>query len=486
MPNQLPDRPNLDHLKSQAKRLLDDYLAEDASAVERVRLGFPNPPKDMGLQTAQTVVAREYGFMSWDALKRHVEGITIDPLAATVNGLWATGPSDAIPTDAPIGDDPALRLMRGELPDIDPIGRFGPKNAPPLIYVCYSKLNRHRDYREQLAVVAAKLIQRGADPNTFYHEVGWEEHPFSALYGASGRVNSAPLTKVLLDAGANPNDNETVYHVTEWRDHDCLRLVMAAGGDPTIGNGFARMLDHDDFEGLEIMLEPGWKPSAEVLVHALARGRSWRFIERLIEAGADPLRRDYRGFNALEMAWASGQIETARKLEERYPDLLSPAGLVMRAAALHEATDLRPATRVEDGWALTLAAERGDVRAVEILLGAGFDTEGWDPYHTDKLALHCTGWSAQPETMALLIAAGADVNKKDPMYGGTPMGWLLHGSMHRPNDRVVACAALLLDAGLRMRTVSTPDEPAYVANFGNDALRAYLITRGGIPADPSK
>ena len=485
MPNQLPDRPNLDHLKSQAKHLLEGYIAQDPEAQSRVALGFPNPPKDFGLQTAQTVLAREYGFMSWDALKRYVEGIEIDPAKAAIDFLWAVGPMDIVPDTAPQVDHPAVRLMCGELPDIDPVAPLGPREVAPLVYVCYSKLNRNPEYREKLAAVAAQLIASGADPNSGYIEPAYPDNAFSVLYGAAGRVNSAPLTKVLLDAGANPNDGETVYHCCEWRDHDCLRMVMDAGGNPVLGNGFNHMLDWDDFEGLEILLAPGWKPTPDVLIHALARGRTWKFVERLIEAGSDPLERDHRGFNALEMAWAAGLVDIAQKLEDRYPDALSDAAKVMKSAALHQPTSLRPETRLEDGWAVMLAAERGDVEALKILLDAGFDPEGWDPYHTDKLALHSTGWHAQPATMAMLIEAGADVNKKDPMYGGTPMGWLLHGSMHRPDDRVLACAALLLNAGLRMRTVATPDEPAYVANFGSDALREYLIRPGGIPAEPS-
>ena len=54
----LPPRPNLDHLKRQAK--------------ERLRL----EPQIGRLRDAQRVIAQEYGFDSWDALRQHVESRT--------------------------------------------------------------------------------------------------------------------------------------------------------------------------------------------------------------------------------------------------------------------------------------------------------------------------------------------------------------------------------------------------------------------------
>jgi hypothetical protein len=58
MSRQLPSRPNLDHLRKQAKVLL-------ATA----RLQHPS----WQLADAQFAVARDYGFASWPALKAHVD-----------------------------------------------------------------------------------------------------------------------------------------------------------------------------------------------------------------------------------------------------------------------------------------------------------------------------------------------------------------------------------------------------------------------------
>lgn len=37
----------------------------------------------------------------------------------------------------------------------------------------------------------------------------------SALYGAAGVAHDPELTRILLGAGADPNDGESVYHSTE-------------------------------------------------------------------------------------------------------------------------------------------------------------------------------------------------------------------------------------------------------------------------------
>lgn len=60
MSRELPARPNLDHLKKQAKDLLRERQVQDPSAQ---------------LADAQHALARDYGFASWPKLKAHVESI---------------------------------------------------------------------------------------------------------------------------------------------------------------------------------------------------------------------------------------------------------------------------------------------------------------------------------------------------------------------------------------------------------------------------
>ena len=62
-PLSLPDNPNLDWLRKQAKRRLAE-LRESNPAAQ--------------LAEAQFDLAKQYGFSSWRALKAHVDSLTVD------------------------------------------------------------------------------------------------------------------------------------------------------------------------------------------------------------------------------------------------------------------------------------------------------------------------------------------------------------------------------------------------------------------------
>ena len=77
----LPPNPSLEHLKSQAKKLLKAYRAGTGDANDRIRSFFPRlsdatdakiQQAEFGLQDAQFVIAREYGFENWAQLKQRV------------------------------------------------------------------------------------------------------------------------------------------------------------------------------------------------------------------------------------------------------------------------------------------------------------------------------------------------------------------------------------------------------------------------------
>ena len=54
----------------------------------------------------------------------------------------------------------------------------------------------------------------------------------SALYGACGVANHAGMTELQLDAGADPDDDESLYHACEHFDTTCQELLHARGADP--------------------------------------------------------------------------------------------------------------------------------------------------------------------------------------------------------------------------------------------------------------
>jgi Lon protease-like protein len=80
MKKTLPARPNLEHLKAQAKDLLQAAHRADATALERIQRELPaaraaGESVKLALHDAQSVIAREYGFASFAELRKHVLAI---------------------------------------------------------------------------------------------------------------------------------------------------------------------------------------------------------------------------------------------------------------------------------------------------------------------------------------------------------------------------------------------------------------------------
>ena len=67
--SQLPDRPDLDQLRRQARELLRAASAGDVHALSRIGA----VSEQVTLSVAQLAVAREYGFPSWPALRTEAE-----------------------------------------------------------------------------------------------------------------------------------------------------------------------------------------------------------------------------------------------------------------------------------------------------------------------------------------------------------------------------------------------------------------------------
>lgn len=91
MPRQLPARPNLEHLKSQAKDLLDGHRRGEADAFARIRTSVPAfaamsdeqlARAPFALHDAQSAIAREYGLVSWAELRIQVAALTAEPAMA--------------------------------------------------------------------------------------------------------------------------------------------------------------------------------------------------------------------------------------------------------------------------------------------------------------------------------------------------------------------------------------------------------------------
>src|SRR5260370_12467868 len=94
MSRDLPAKPNLEHLKKQAKELLHDFQQGAPDVIERFRsITSLSAPATAKLADAQHVLARDYGFASWPKLKEHVESL-VRVLAPAEQLSAAVSPSD--------------------------------------------------------------------------------------------------------------------------------------------------------------------------------------------------------------------------------------------------------------------------------------------------------------------------------------------------------------------------------------------------------
>ena len=125
-----------------------------------------------------------------------------------------------------IGTDPLLACATGDVPrvraatdrDASWVNRpGGPLNMPPLVAVTHSGLARLAGWSARLLRCTELLLGAGADPNQSWVDPAFPAHPLSALYGAAGKLHHDAMTRALLDAGATPNDGESLYHAVEKR-----------------------------------------------------------------------------------------------------------------------------------------------------------------------------------------------------------------------------------------------------------------------------
>jgi len=89
----LPERPDLDQLRRRAKELRRSVLAGDDDAIGRLRRYADVDPATVTLSTAQLVIAREFGFVSWPRLTQALKTGPGEPSVAARLGTGSREPS---------------------------------------------------------------------------------------------------------------------------------------------------------------------------------------------------------------------------------------------------------------------------------------------------------------------------------------------------------------------------------------------------------
>ena len=343
----------------------------------------------------------------------------------------------------------------------DPNEPGGPRAWAPLVYVCHSCFAS--------AELAQALLRRGADPNaSFVNEHG----RMSALYGAAGIAHDPQLTRLLLEAGADPDDGESLYHATEAEDPACLALLLGHGAQPNGTNALAHALDEERLEHVRLLLDAGADPNeGALLAHAVRRGRGTEFLALLADRGAEldrPGGETWRGRVPLrtpyQHALLRNRAEEARLLAGQGAATdVAAADLAVAAVARGERPEapLPDALDPDPQEVLILAALRGELDAVVDAVGPDFaGVVGGSP---NGSLLHHAAWVGSPDVVRRLLARGAEANPATA--SGTPLAWAAHGSgAHAlPGRDYVAVAEALVAAGneIEPELVTVAEGPLY-------------------------
>jgi ankyrin repeat protein len=399
MPTPLPESPNLDWLRKQAKRRLDELQRSQPSAQ---------------LADAQYALAREHGFSSWRALKAHVDSLALDGQLV-----------DA----AKAGKIDFLRASLDRHPE-----KVHLRTQP------YEWTLLHlAAHNGQLAIVDL-LLARGLDVNTL--EKGDDTTP---MHWAAAAGHEAVVRR-LADAGGDvighgdDHELEVIGWASCWDgcDDDAHRAVVrelvSRGARHHIFSAVAMNLagevrdivarDRTALSRKMSRFEDYRQP-----LHFAVRHNRPEMVELLIELGADPAGKDGAGLPPIAYA-------TSPNVDRAIHETLWTRGGrrdLFTALALGEWAEAEQLVRDESerlartgasAGTLHLMAKRNNLTAAKWLLDHGADVSGlWNHWDSAVTALHLAIMENHPNMVQLLLDAGADTCIRDSKHDSDALGW---------------------------------------------------------------
>lgn len=510
----LPARPDLGHLRGQARDLLRAAQSGDTAAADRIRAVSGR----MNLAAAQLAVARDYGFASWARLKTAVEARTRDlaqqaqrfceasirdwsglavrmleatPELAGYNFATAVVLGDAEQVRRDLARDPGLAIQADE--------HWG---FTPLHAVCASRWHRLDPARaDGLAAVARLLLEAGADPHGTARTGGWT--PLGCA--VAGEANPA-IMRLLLERGAVPDDRDLYLAGFAGDEHQTLRLLLEHTDDVagTARTALGAQIDNGDIEGVRLLLDAGADPNrfadeadepAPLMYAAVRTDCPADVVDLLLSRGADPNAPGPDGRSPYAFAIGQGRADVAELLRSHGADQDASAVDNLLAACLR--SDLPAArslvrrhpgllgaiTADQHGAALARAAKTGNAAGLAAMLDLGFPVEARGD--DGGTALHAAAYAGSASVADLLLGRGADLEARDGTWDSTPLGWAIVGSGERPDGNPAAdwvrTVDVLIQAGASTAEVTlTADDPKPPSL----AVADYLRGRGIGTAEP--
>jgi len=459
----LPADPNLDHLKTQAKRRLQALRKDDPQAK---------------LASAQLAVARDYGFASWRALKAHVDMSVrkrvfaaaragdietvrrafaqgFDPSAAdedgrTIHQIAKAEGHDAVELLARDvqGRDTRAPAEQRALTAILDAAKFGRVDELSRLLDAHPDLidARGGGFEKETALHRAApcnrhacvrlLLERGADVDIRDYPNNATALHFAAVAG------DLDMVKMLVEADADVIGDGDDYGVGVLGWATCLSRLREDVADYLIRHG-ARLnlwsaIALDRAEAVRRFIESnrsllGARMSRNQrfrtpLHHAAAKNRP-AMVRLLLDLGADANATDATGATALTTAaMEHADASILAMLQEAGAKIDFTSALALRRY------DLAQVMLKDDPWrigpdgrdtiTLHLAVTKKDLGAIKWLLEHGVDINAkrlmWGCNHT---ALHMTTENGALDIARMLLDAGADPNIRDDKYDATALGW---------------------------------------------------------------
>jgi ankyrin repeat protein len=421
-PRRLPEQPNLEQLRKQAKELLQEFRAGVPSAMAEVNQFERNADSNrFALSDAQRVIARAYGFASWPKLKAFVDGANIARFAEAVQ----------------VGDLAQVRTLLASRPELVATDRAENDEHRGLHYAVL-----RRD-----AAMVRLLMEAGADARKGI----WPHRDATSALTLAHERHYDEIVAVIHEEEHHRREEMSCSNATVSPTQDQISAAIAQGDDTTA----MQLLDEDrtlihacDREGLTPL-------------HVAARRNRLALVAWLLERRANVHKKDPSELTPLDHAALGANPQNKRA--ERFPrvaGLLLEQGAIptVRAAvALGDLPQVRQFISAEpgllrqissSGGLLTLAVNHRQMESAELLLDLGADVderillEGVEePTESWGMPLWHSALAGDLAMTTLLLDRGADPNAN--VYAS---GWPLANAWGHADDRV---KNLLLERGAK-------------------------------------